>query len=435
MAKKMGWLVLWVCVLTVLMGGIARAAEISWWSHWAVEDNKKAVLFEVKKKFEAKHPGNTVNITFYEKKNMWPTLRAAFTAGSGFPDVFYYDNDVPEFVGTGWLADMTSAIRWENIEPYGKDNWTRPGPGGKMGTWAIPVEASSDEIYFNKKLFKQLGITVPASYAFTQDEFKEVVGKCAKAGYAAFATGAADREWAALYVPTAFLLSKLGLDDLKKLSQGELSWKDPRIVEVMKYYRELIDLGAYAKTLTSMTLADAHRYFHTEQKACMFPVGSWYTGRAFVPPDKGGQPKDFELGLLNYPLMKDGKGHGQKYLAVSGSLAVAAKSPRLQLAMEVANSFADVEIGNMWMAKTGIQTGIKTDPAKIDSPIKWYFEEFGKVNKGTKWVDLSVQNVKSYMKSGVWETYVATVNQGLPNMLISPDEALAKLEDARLKGK
>jgi len=138
---------------------------------------------------------------------------------------------------------------------------------------------------------------------------------------------------------------------------------------------------------------------------------------------------------LNYPLMKDGKGHGQKYLAVSGSLAVAAKSPRLQLAMEVANSFADVEIGNMWMAKTGIQTGIKTDPAKIDSPIKWYFEEFGKVNKGTKWVDLSVQNVKSYMKSGVWETYVATVNQGLPNKLISPDEALAKLEDARLKGK
>ena len=103
--------------------------------------------------------------------------------------------------------------------------------------------------------------------------------------------------------------------------------------------------------------------------------------------------------------------------------------------MEVANSFADVEIGNMWMAKTGIQTGIKTDPAKIDSPIKWYFEEFGKVNKGTKWVDLSAQNVKSSMKSGVWEAYVATVNQGLPNKLISPDEALAKLEDARLKGK
>ena len=39
------------------------------------------------------------------------------------------------------------------------------------------------------------------------------------------------------------------------------------------------------------------------------------------------------------------------------------------------------------------------------------------------------------MKPGVWDVYVAAVNQGLPNKIIGPDEALAKLEDARLKGK
>ena len=94
------------------------------------------MLFEVKRRFEAKNPGHTVTITFYEKKNMFPALRAAFTAGSGFPDVFYYDMDVPEFMATGWLADLTTSVRWENIEPYGKTFWTRPGPGGKTGTWA-----------------------------------------------------------------------------------------------------------------------------------------------------------------------------------------------------------------------------------------------------------------------------------------------------------
>jgi multiple sugar transport system substrate-binding protein len=416
-------------------GAAADAAQLTWWSHWAVEDSKKAVLFEVKKRFEAKHPGHTVEITFYEKKNMWPALRAAFTAGSGFPDVFYYDQDVPEFVGAGWLADLTQGVRWENVEPYGKAFWTRPGAGGKTGTWAIPVEAASDEIYYNKKLFKELGIAVPAGYAFTQDQFKDVVARCAKAGRAAFATGAADREWAAMYIPDALLLSKLGYADAKKLFAGETSWKDPRVVDVFRYYKELVDLGAYAKTLTSMTLAEAHRYFHTEQKACMFPVGSWYTGRAFVPPDKGGQPKDFELGLLNNPLMAGGQGHGEKFLGVAGSLAVAARSANLPLAIEVANAFADVEIGNMWMARTGIQTGIKTDPAKIDSPIKWYFDEFARVNKATKWVDLTAQAVKAIMKPGLWEVYVATVNQGLPNKLIGADEAVAKLEEARLKGK
>src|SRR5207302_463720 len=290
-------------------------------------------------------------------KNMWPALRAAFTAGSAFPDVFYYDMDVPEFMTAGWLADLSTGVRWENIEPYGKSFWTRPGAGGKTGTWAVPVEAASDEIYYNRKLFKELGITVPAGFAFTQDQFKDVIAKCAKAGYAAFATGAADRDWAAHYIPNALL------------------------------------------------------------------------------NDKRGQPRDFELGMLNNPLTKDGKGHGQKFLGVAGSLGVAAKSPHLPLAIKVADAFADVEIGNMWMARTGVQTGIKTDPARIDSPLKWYFDEYGRVNKNTKWVDLTAQQVRVVMKPGLWDTYVATVNQGLPNKLLGPDEALAKLEEARLKGK
>jgi multiple sugar transport system substrate-binding protein len=133
--------------------------------------------------------------------------------------------------------------------------------------------------------------------------------------------------------------------------------------------------------------------------------------------------------------MKDGKGHGEKLLGIGGSLAVAAKSPNLALAIDFANTFADVDIGNMWEAKTGIQTGIKTEPEKIVSPIKWYIEEYSRVNKHTKWVYLTVQDMKLLMKPGLWEVWVAVVNQGLPNKLIGPDEALAKLEDARLKGK
>jgi len=66
-------------------------------------------------------------------------------------------------------------------------------------------------------LSRDLGIAVPANFAFTQEQFKDVVAKCTKAGYAAFATGAADREWAALYLPDMLLLSKLGYTDVQKL--------------------------------------------------------------------------------------------------------------------------------------------------------------------------------------------------------------------------
>jgi len=32
----------------------------------------------------------------------------------------------------------------------------------------------------------------------------------------------------------------------------------------------------------------------------MLPMGSWYTGRAFVPVDKGGQPPDFPLAIMQF---------------------------------------------------------------------------------------------------------------------------------------
>ena len=435
MRKLTGGLLLGVFALVMGLNTAAYGVDLKWWSHWAIEENKKFVLFEVKKRFEAKHPGNTVTITFYEKQNMFPTLRAGFTAGSGFPDIFYYEADVPEFIPAGWLADMSTGIRWENFEPSAKAFWTRPGPGGKMAPWALAIESASDELYYNKKIFRQLGITAPADGVFTQDQFKDVVGKCVKAGYAAFASGTSDREYTALYIPSELLLGKMGGDEVKKLVRGELSWKDPRVVAVFRYYRELIDMGAYSKAMTSMTLAESHRYFHTDQKAAMFPVSSWYTGRSFVPPEKGGQPKDFELGMLNYPMMKDGKGQNQKYIGYQGSLAVAAKGPNVPLAMEVANTFADPEIGNLWVGKTGIQTGIKTDVPKIDSPIKWYIEMFSQVNKNTKWQDIAVQTFKLNMKPEMWEVWVSIIQQGLPNKLIGVDQALDKLEAARMKFK
>jgi len=87
------------------------------------------------------------------------------------------------------------------------------------------------------------------------------------------------------------------------------------------------------------------------------------------------------------------------------------------------------------VGKTGIQTGIKTDIPKIDSPIKWYIDMFHEVNKNTKWQDIAVQNFKLNMKPEMWEVWVSVINQGLPNKLIGADEALDKLEAARLKFK
>ena len=70
MRSRTFWLGLLACVLSVGAGTAAPAAELTWWSHWATQDNKKVVLEEVRKRFEAAHPGTKVTLTYWELANM-----------------------------------------------------------------------------------------------------------------------------------------------------------------------------------------------------------------------------------------------------------------------------------------------------------------------------------------------------------------------------
>ena len=65
--------------------------------------------------------------------------------------------------------------------------------------------------------------------------------------------------------------------------------------------RGLTDAGLLPTTFTTLKLGEAHSYFHTNPGALTFLNGSWYTSRAFNPPDKGGQPADFPLGIMQFP--------------------------------------------------------------------------------------------------------------------------------------
>ena len=73
--------------------------------------------------------------------------------------------------------------------------WTLPGPGGKTGVWALTIEAWTDELLYNKKLFRTLGIQVPTDLTFTQDELKDVVRKCVAGGVAGFANSVGDPDF------------------------------------------------------------------------------------------------------------------------------------------------------------------------------------------------------------------------------------------------
>lgn len=393
------------------------------WSHWADEENKKAVFYEVANRFQKKYPDVQVNFTWYQKVDLKPALMAAIPGGTG-PDVFYNDPPWTEFVTEGLVADIADALNWDNVEEWAREMWEHDGK-----IYSLQLEAWTVELYYNKDIFEELGIVVPPSYQFHTEEFKELVSKCVAAGYDAFAAGTADRDYPGFFVGETLLLHKLGKEGMDKLYKCELSWKDPRVVEVLNYWKELVDMGAYPEGISGIKLGESHRYFYQEKRAAMFPMGAFYPGRAFVPPEKGGQPKDFRLGIMLYPSWPDGQGNHLVLLSPGGALAVNPLSKNIDLAKKFLAEFAQPDIGALWLNKAVVPTGLKVDPSKITEN-REYWDMYFSVHKNTEnFVGLSNISFKGKMK----DTVAQVLNAAFPAGLISVDEAIELLENVRLE--
>jgi len=431
-----------VIVALASLGSVAPAASaptvtLTWWSHFASAANNQKVLLNAARRYEQAHPGVAVKITFYEKEQLILALRAAFAAGQNTPDVYYYDNDMSEFITAGYAADLSNGINWSNEEPWAKEYFRRPGPGGKVGVWVLPIEKDTDELYYNKKMFSDVGVSVPSgNYQLDQPAFTAAVQKCVASGRSAFAVGVGDRPYPGTYITNYLLLHKLGAKDLLDLwgGGGRVTWNDPRVQDVLTYERKLVDMKAFPASMSSMKLAESHIFFHTQQKACMMPVGSWYTSRAFEPPDKSGQPKEFYgiLGMMNYPALPGGAGNNLKFMQVDSGVAINPKSAHLQEARALFNEIAMPQTGEDYVSIAVAPTTLKIDPSKIRGEFAGYWKMYNAVNAVDKPAVVAWQVV---MKPGMMDAYSQVINSAFPEGLISVADATKRLEEARTSGR
>jgi multiple sugar transport system substrate-binding protein len=404
----------------VFCGASAKAQEITFWSHWAAEKIKRDFVEDAIRDFEAKNPGMKVKASWYEKTALYAALKTALRAGTA-PDVFYAEPDQVEYMENGLLYDL-SGLNWANIEPWAKEIWSYKGK-----PYGFPLEAWTVEVYYNAKAMGELGAKIPDNRQLDQDAFLDVVKKARAKGMTPLAIGVGDRPFPGAHLTHEALLKKLGAADYDKLLKGQIKWDDPRVVETLRYIRQLVDAGALPTTFTSLKLGEAHTYFHTNPGALMFLNGSWYTSRAFNPPDKGGQPANFPLGIMRFPAMKGGACNECKTLAVGGSYVVNAATKQPKVALAFLNSMATPEMGNKWLENVLVQTGIKSDPSKIAGPHAAYFRDLAATNTGAKYYfGLPIQVMQAKPK----EVFTQVFNNAFPAGSIGVDDAVRQMNAA-----
>ena len=405
----------------IVMPAAAQTKEITFWSHWAAEKPKRDFVEKAIASFEAKNPGIKIKATWYEKTALYAALKTALRAGTA-PDVFYAEPDQVEYMDNGFLLDL-SDLKWAAVEPWAKDAWTYKGK-----PYGLPLEAWTVELYFNTQMLADLGVKLPDSQQLEPDAFLAMV-KAAKAkGIVPMSLGVGDRPFPGAHLVHEALLKKLGVADDAALLAGKVSWTDARVIEALRWIKSLTDAGLLPTTFTTMKLAEAHIYFHTNPRALTFLNGSWYTSRAFNPVDKGGQPAGFPLGIMKFPAVPGAACNECRSIAVGGSYVANAATKHKVEVLAFFNSFLSPEVGNDWLDNVKVQTGIKADPSKMtDKQAAEYFAMIAKTNAGAKYhFGIPIQVMSGKPK----EVFTQVFNNAFPAGTIGVDEAAKQMAGA-----
>jgi raffinose/stachyose/melibiose transport system substrate-binding protein len=221
--------------------------------------------------FSAKYPNVAIQREAQSIDNMRPVVQTALGSGTG-PDIIYYDTG-PGFAGVlakaGLLLPLDDAFKsygWDKrIFPWTRDRTTFDGK-----TYGIGNELEFVWVYYNKSIFKQLGVSEPKTY----DEFLAICDKAKAAGFTPIAFADKDK-WPAYHQFSLMANNIVGKSKLMDTISGKGTWQDPDYLKAVQlFFGDMNKAGYFIKDSTAVSYDDGNAVFYSG-KAAMHMTGTW----------------------------------------------------------------------------------------------------------------------------------------------------------------
>ncbi len=361
-----------------------------------------------------KKTGNKVDIQAIPD-DQYDNLVKAKLAGGSDVDIFfgsYQKYDVPnqllEISGEAYQSRLTD-VALQSMK------YT----DGKIYAFPTPAALSAWGVYYNKKVYSDLGLSVPKTTAELNKNLEAIKAKGVTPIY--FAAG--KDAWTMLQHRNAVNGVVGGMDPSvwDKLNKNQIQWKDiPSFVDQYKLVEDWVKKGYFNKDLGTANYEQSQQAL-VDGKAAMVVQGSWFEAEFLK------KKADAPIGWFPYP-NQDGtekipvSGSNQVYIAKSSKHAEAAKdllrylSEKEQVTSYLTvspglSAFKDVDVSDkLTPAAKDIQAFVKTGnitrqadevyivPMPYDDLVAAYTELlFGKITAEQfvqKHGDLYVKNAK-----------------------------------------
>jgi raffinose/stachyose/melibiose transport system substrate-binding protein len=355
------------------------ATSITWW-HNSNTDPGKGYYDEVAKKFEASHPGVTIQVSAMQHEDMLTKLDAAFQSGDA-PDVYMErgGGELADHVEAGLVKDL-SAPAQDVISTLGGSvaGWQVDGK-----TYALPFSLGVVGFWYNKALFTKAGIDKPPA---TVDELLATSDTLRKAGIDPISVGAGDKWPAAHY--WYYLALRQCPQQVLQDAVKTLDFSNPCFVSAGQELSKIVEADPFNKGFLStpaQTGPTSASGLLATGKVAMEMQGHWEPGvMQGLTADKKGLGDD--LGWFPFPSVTGGQGDPAAALGGGDAWAVSKDAPdvavefvKYLLSDEVQNGFAERDMG---LPTNPAASGAVKDPAlagllkvRDDAPfVQLYFD-------------------------------------------------------------
>jgi raffinose/stachyose/melibiose transport system substrate-binding protein len=260
--------------------GAGQQMEVTMWSWTPIPRTMEKMI----KSFEEKHPDIKINFTNY---NYSPEYLSALAAGAG-------SNTLPDIIGLQ-PGSLTQQYRSYLIplQDFAKqtwgDNWQDKfykvdvdqlqlgNPEGDVNVYILPAESQIINVWYNKKIFNDLGLTPPKSW----DDLVQASKKLAENGIAPMYQGAADG-WQNVNV-FLMLASQTAPGEIYKADDGQAPWTSPGLVKAMEKWKSMFVDGIFqVGALSNHAYPDGVNQF-IAGRVGMMALGSWWMQEYTAP--------------------------------------------------------------------------------------------------------------------------------------------------------
>jgi len=373
-----------------------------------------AVVEQINAEFKKANPGVEIVTESYPDQPYQQKIKIYATAKQ-LPDVFKYwsfSTLLKPLVDGGFVMSLNKA-------DFAKFGYV-PGSlesnmyGGKL--YGIPVSADMWVIYYNKKLFKDAGVTTIPT---TIEDLEALAPKFKGQGIIPMVTDGKDA-WPLSLTYDVFIERVNGdFSRTQAALDRKAKFTDADFVEGARQYLKFVQSGLFQEDLMVSDYG-ASRNLFGQGKAAMYLMGSWEMGLA--ADTNFSEEFRANVDAFKFPVLKNGKGKIDDLLAwYGGNYVISSASKYKDLDLKYLKYYAERFPGLAW-EKQATFPAQKVEPRPSDSPVAKQLLRIladAKRTSGSGTLDLSTPQFKEDHQNFIRE---------LSSGLVTPEEFCKKLD-------